>query len=74
MGVRIIDDGDGKAAFYCSTTMWAFGPVMKDADEAEAFLNWLPTDPRKMTDSDLEARYYDFCGERDMEHNKQAKP
>ena len=39
MGVRIIN-GTDEAALYCSTTMWAFGPVFDDYDSAESFLEW----------------------------------
>jgi len=29
-------------------------------DEAAAFLNWLPTDPREYTDAELETQYCVF--------------
>ncbi len=69
MGVRIINaDGCGDsqgAVFYCSTTMWAFGPVMKDYEEAEAFLKFLSEksarDPRSYNDAHLEMLYSEFC-------------
>jgi len=61
MGVRIIESRDGSmAAIYCSTSMWAFGPVFlgDDADaDARAFLSWLPQDARKYTDNELERKY-----------------
>ncbi len=61
MGVRILEDRkSGEAVFYCSTTDWAFGPVMKDGETAEAFFKWLNTDPRLMTDSQLEGRWVEF--------------
>ena len=62
MGVRVISDTEtGESALYCSTTMWAFGPVFSDADQAEAFLDWMePTDVRSLTDQALTARYLDF--------------
>ena len=69
MGVRVIDNGRGEAAFYCSTAMWAFGPVFEDEEEARAFLAWLSTDPRKVPESELEAKYYEFCVERDKKRN-----
>jgi hypothetical protein len=52
------------AVFYCSTSGWAFGPLMPSAEVAEAFLAYLePTDPRTLTDRDLESRYLDFVRE-----------
>ncbi len=76
MGCRILEDReDYSAVFYCSTTMWAFGPVMEDREHAERFLKYLePTDPRTLEDKDLMWRYSTFlqfdeehcheCGER----------
>jgi len=54
MGCRILyDRNSGRAALYCSTTEFAFGPVFVDggrdqgdrdgAERAEAFLRWLQT-------------------------------
>ena len=65
MGVRIIQaDGIGDstgAVFYCSTTGWAFGPVMEDREEAEKFLEFLsPVDPRTLKDNELSERYAEF--------------
>jgi hypothetical protein len=44
------------SVLYCNTTDVAFGPVMYDTDrdEAVAFTEGLPVDPRLMTDSDLQ--------------------
>jgi hypothetical protein len=54
MGTRIIEgtaDGSKECAvFYCSASGIAFGPLMRDADEAEAFQRWLPDDPRRIED------------------------
>lgn len=48
MSVRILYDADRDyAVMYCSTSMWAFGPIFSSEDEgdaqqrAEAFLEWL---------------------------------
>ena len=61
MGCRIMEDREsGNAVFYCSTSMWAFGPVMESPEEAERFLKWLVVDPRRLTDKDLEQKYCDF--------------
>lgn len=72
MGVRIIEatgEGDSRGAcLYCSTTMWAFGPIFEDADTAQAFLDWIkPTDPRVMNDNELELKYLDFLAFREKE-------
>jgi hypothetical protein len=46
MGVRILE-GDGMAVLYCSTSMWAFGPIFEDGDQPQEFLEWLgKNDPR----------------------------
>ena len=64
MGCRIIvANGEGDsigAVFYCSTTMWAFGPVMGSYEEASLFEKWLPQDPRQYKDNELEGKYSDF--------------
>jgi len=84
MGVRILEgngEGDSKGAcFYCSTTDWAFGPLMGSREEAEEFLKWLPTDPRDYKDNELEGLYGDFvrdmvceCGEVRTEFDAERK-
>ena len=64
MGVRIMEgnrEGDSQGAcLYCSTTTWAFGPICEDADQEEAFCDWLAVDPRSFSDSELTAKYSDF--------------
>ena len=64
MGIRIIEsnsDTDSYAVLYCSTSMWAFGPVFEDAEQAEAFLDWFrPDDPRILTDAEWETEYAKF--------------
>jgi hypothetical protein len=56
MGVRITNGTE--AVLYCSTTMWAFGPVFEDQDAAEEFLTWTRSnvegDLRLLTDAELE--------------------
>lgn len=62
MGVRIMtgaNESDG-AVLYCSTSMWAFGPIFEDAESAQAFLEWLGTDPRLLTDSQLERKHSEW--------------
>lgn len=71
MGVRVLEDRDGGGAvLYCSTSGWAFGPVMTSADEAEGFLHSLPSDARSLSEADLRKHYSEFvltsvceCGE-----------
>jgi len=62
MGVRILTDDDYQA-FYCSTTMTAFGPIMYG--DAEEFEEWLDIDPRKIDDNELESKYCDFRSEKE---------
>jgi hypothetical protein len=64
MGVRIISDDNG-AVIYCSTSMRAFGPVFQDHDEAQKFLEWLPSDARLLTQNELSHKYSDFLMEID---------
>jgi hypothetical protein len=64
MSVRILSDGE-TAAFYCSTTEVAFGPLVHDdetgdhdaVERAEAFLRWLPQDARRYADGDLVTQF-----------------
>lgn len=66
MGVRIIaGNGEGDsgtyAVLYCSVSMWAFGPVFADENQAQEFLDWLgPVDPRTFGDAEMHHRYYSF--------------
>lgn len=76
MGCRIIygnqesPDGLECAVLFCSTTMTAFGPVMGSDEEAQAFLRFVPGDPRNHPSDYLNALYSAFvtqsvceCGE-----------
>lgn len=66
MGVRVLyDEEKNMAAIYCSTTDWAFGPVVYggalEADRlAEKFLKWLAVDPRGMSNAELEGKWSEF--------------
>ena len=86
MGVRILyDDGrrrnysGSQAALYCSTSDVAFGPVFtegydRDADErAEAFLRWLQTDPRRLTDSELQTKYSEWLVQETAQYAAEAQ-
>lgn len=65
MGCRVMYDPEAKiAAFYCSTSDHAFGPVFYEdpksewsaAEEAEFFLRWLPRDARGFAPEELETQ------------------
>lgn len=63
MSIRIIEsnsDTDSYAVLYCSTSMWAFGPVFEDADQAREFLEFVPGNPRLLSDTTLEGYYSQF--------------
>ena len=74
MSIRILRNAeDTRAALYCSTTDWAFGPVFGeyhedwpggerlDASEvALEFIGWLLLDAREYKDANLEAKYHEF--------------
>lgn len=66
MGVRIIEGNEAypggrtMAVLYCSTTMWAFGPVFDSVEQAEDFLKWLGSDPRHFPDSVLEQKHSEW--------------
>lgn len=67
MGVRIMEGKevwDG-ACLYCSTSMWAFGPIFEDAIAAQEFLDWLVDDARKFSDKQLKDKYHDWLEERE---------
>jgi rubrerythrin len=69
MGVRITNGTE--AVLYCSKTMWAFGPVFDDYDDAEAFLEWWKAkdarDLRLLTDAELEHEHYEWRKQKDQE-------
>lgn len=68
MGVHILhNQEDDYCCFYCSVTMWAFGPIMYSQDEAQEFLDYLEKDPRNYKDKELENLYYEFIQVRDNE-------
>jgi len=41
---------------FCNTSMWAFGPVFREHEDVDAFIDWLSDDPRTYTDKDLERK------------------
>ena len=65
MACKILRQDEGLGvieAFYCSTTDCAFGPIMYG--DAEEFMEWLDTDPRKIDDVELISKYNEFRAER----------
>ena len=48
------------AVLYCNTTDWAFGPLFDSREHAEAFVAWLPIDPRSYSIDVLEDKYSEF--------------
>jgi hypothetical protein len=70
MSCEILTVTDGRAVLADTSTDWAFGPVFDSSDDAEAFCQWLRTDPRNIllwailegrdADTALEARYLDW--------------
>jgi hypothetical protein len=79
MGVRPIV-GEDRAAMYCSTTDWAFGPVFYDKGNHGAhermlsFLRYIkPVDPRKFTDEDLRNLYHQWLAQEDAQWRKEVE-
>lgn len=60
MGVRVLEGIDGYKCLYCSTTMWAFGPIFYEEDDVDDFLEWYPGDPRLADDKVLENRVWEW--------------
>ncbi len=82
MGVRILNnEADDLAVIYCSTSDVAFGPVFYEdsgdegdrsaSEKAEEFLDWLPVDPRTLSESELAAKYNEW---RDLTDKSEALP
>ena len=71
MDCEIIDDGKGRAVFYCNTLDVAFGPGMPNREWAQAFCDWLTNDPRTSDVEELCSLWAEFalghfrCGECD---------
>jgi len=60
MSVRIIEGTDGYKAIYDSVTMTCFGPVFYDADDVDAFLEWLPQDARKYNQEEIDSKAHEW--------------
>lgn len=66
MSVEIITEDRGRysvSVLACNTSDTAFGPLMHNTkDEVREFLAWLGVDPRRLDESDLVGRYYEWQG------------
>lgn len=65
MAVGIIEGVDNggirRAVLWCTVSDTAFGPLFKDREEAEAFLEWADDDPRRMkAEGRLEDAFLEF--------------
>lgn len=69
-GFRINESNKPAAALYCNTSGFCFGPVFRDSDEAEAFLQWLPCDPREAA-ADLAEHVADFRYQAEVRANSE---
>ena len=49
--------GPEQVALFCTTSMWAFGPIFESSHAAGAFLHWLADeghgDPRGLDEAEL---------------------
>lgn len=71
MGLHILEErmndvGGCRAVFYCSTSDWAFGPLMPSIEVAEAFLAWMDKRairPRILHDHELNELWHEFQAE-----------
>ncbi len=59
MGVHILS-GEDNQCLFCSTTMFAFGPLFGTDDDVQKFLDWLPIDARRYSDNDLENKQIEW--------------
>ena len=60
MGIHILK-GEKESCLYCSTSMWAFGPIFYNDEDPEAFLDWHKgADVRTLKDKDLERAVSDW--------------
>ncbi len=83
MGVRILhSEQDEQAVLYCSTTGWAFGPVIglgpvmpydpvDSVERAEAFLRWLAVDARSLSEKELETRWSDWQAQESTQYARE---
>jgi len=60
MAVKVLTDEDGYQCLYCTTSMMAFGRVHEGEFDLNDFLEFLPQDARLYTESELNAKYYEW--------------
>ena len=66
MGVHVLENKDDRyKCLYCSTTMWAFGPIFYEDEDVDEFLEWLKIDPRRLKDKELEDKVYEWRKEQE---------
>lgn len=59
----LYDPVKGYAVFYCTTSEVAFGPLMKNGQEADAFTKWLAAQfltPRGLLQEELTQKWAEF--------------
>lgn len=61
MSIEIIDNGEYKA-LYCDTTMWAFGGLFYEYEDAQNFLDWAGGDVRTLTDEAFSINQHEWRG------------
>ena len=74
MGLRILtDENDDYAAFYCSTSMWALGPVFNSDDthsaseRADSFSRFIGVDLRTLDDADSAKEFVNWITQEDKQ-------
>ncbi len=79
MGVHILSDASSdQATLFCSTTDWAFGPVVSDSDDhdaverLEAFLRWLRVDARSMDEIELRTNFSAWLAQEAAQWQREA--
>ena len=72
MAVYYLEDSSGEKCLYCTTTMYAFGPIFYEDDDVEDFLAWIPGDPRKYSFKELDDKYYEWKKQRDKEDENES--
>jgi hypothetical protein len=80
MGVRIlIDNEQDLATLYCSTSDWAFGPVVgphdnldkSPAERLEAFARWYVTDLRLLDEGELHTVFHQWLNQETDQYAKE---
>ena len=74
MGLRILtDENNDNAVFFCSSTMWAIGPVFISSDthtaseRADSFSRFVSRDMRQLDEVELTLKYSDWLSQEDKQ-------